>query len=453
MALEYGFYNSKSGDRRYDAEDISSIFDGIVEDGVYASIGDKFAVTPSSGMVVNIGTGRAWFEHTWSFNPAKQPITIPDADVANNRIDAIMLVVDKRSDIRKNYFMVKSGTPAVTPAKPTVANTTYVFQHIIAYVTVGAGVTSITADNIENTVGTDICPFVTAPLQTISISTLLSRFEAQVNNKLIALDTAIQNANKGAGYLRLAGGTMLGPLSMGNRRITNVASPSASGDAVPHGTYSNMRTYTEPAQIPATSTGLTLDTSSGPGAFAERMPDGSVFVTNVKNLTSSYWNFPNANYGLVEVIKYNANRILIMFYGKVNDDGIWKMNFSDRDATAPNGTWTRIDPAVTTGAGTRIETYTNATDFSCSWSKYGRVVIVSFKVNMNSSASGTTLNFEIASGLPKALSATRGSAFIVSGNCPISCNVSTSGMLSLTAWSKSMAGDTAIGSITYIAAE
>ena len=41
MSLTGGFFNSKDHDRRYNAESISRLFDGIIEDGVYETYGDK----------------------------------------------------------------------------------------------------------------------------------------------------------------------------------------------------------------------------------------------------------------------------------------------------------------------------------------------------------------------------------------------------------------------------
>lgn len=35
MAFTFGFYNSLNGDRKYNAEQVSSIFDGLISDGVY----------------------------------------------------------------------------------------------------------------------------------------------------------------------------------------------------------------------------------------------------------------------------------------------------------------------------------------------------------------------------------------------------------------------------------
>lgn len=68
MSVSYGFYNSMNGDRKYDATQMSSIFDGIINDGIYETIGDRFVVRTSGGMNVVVGTGRAWFNHTWTLN-------------------------------------------------------------------------------------------------------------------------------------------------------------------------------------------------------------------------------------------------------------------------------------------------------------------------------------------------------------------------------------------------
>jgi len=64
LSVTYGFYNSVNGDRKYDAIQVSSIFDGIVKDGIFMSIGTSFRVKAASGMTVNVGVGRAWFNQT-----------------------------------------------------------------------------------------------------------------------------------------------------------------------------------------------------------------------------------------------------------------------------------------------------------------------------------------------------------------------------------------------------
>ena len=60
MALSCGFYNSLDHDRKYNAEQFGSIFDGVIHDGVYMNIGGTMMVKATGAdMTVNIQTGRA----------------------------------------------------------------------------------------------------------------------------------------------------------------------------------------------------------------------------------------------------------------------------------------------------------------------------------------------------------------------------------------------------------
>lgn len=54
MAVTYGFFNSVNGDRKYNADQMSSYFDGLVTDGVYEKIGDALIVKAGTGMQVSI---------------------------------------------------------------------------------------------------------------------------------------------------------------------------------------------------------------------------------------------------------------------------------------------------------------------------------------------------------------------------------------------------------------
>lgn len=175
MSVTYGFYNSSNGDSLYDAIDISRMFDGVITDGVYMSIGDHLAVTASSGMQLLVGEGRAWFDHTWTRNDAPYPITIPSANLLLPRIDAVILEVGTAS--RVNGFKVLSGTPASSPQKPVLTNNADLHQYALAYVTVPAGATSISQSNIENNIGMEGCPFVTGIMESINIESLVAQWQ------------------------------------------------------------------------------------------------------------------------------------------------------------------------------------------------------------------------------------------------------------------------------------
>lgn len=181
MSVTYGFYNSLNGDRKYNAEQISSIFDGLIVDGVFASIGTAFAVEAAGGLTVNVGIGRAWFNHTWTLNDSILPLTAPESEVLLDRIDAVVLEVNSMESVRKNSIKIVAGTPSSEPVRPTLENEVNVHQYPLAYIYRKFGSTVITQADITNMVGTESTPFVTGIIQTISLDELLGQWQAQLD--------------------------------------------------------------------------------------------------------------------------------------------------------------------------------------------------------------------------------------------------------------------------------
>lgn len=179
MAFTCGFFNSENGDRKYNAEQMSAIFDGIIADGVFTTIGDHMAVSAGTGMQVLVGTGKAWFDHTWNVNDAAYPLAIAASDVTLSRIDAIVLETNHSDSVRLNKLRVVQGTVASNPVKPTLTNSEKVHQHPLAWVTVAPGVTKIAASAIENAVGTAACPFVTGIIATTAIDDLFNQWNGE----------------------------------------------------------------------------------------------------------------------------------------------------------------------------------------------------------------------------------------------------------------------------------
>lgn len=175
----YGFYNSKEGDRKYNSEQISHIFDGIIEDGVYSNVGEALMVVPGTGMQVIVKTGRAWFKHTWSLNDSYLPLSIDSSDVYRGRIDAVVLEVDSNLDVRANSIRVVKGEPATTAEKPAMKHEEGIDQYALAYVTVDPGADAIVESKIEIAVGKNETPFVQCPLKTVSIEDLFNQWQGE----------------------------------------------------------------------------------------------------------------------------------------------------------------------------------------------------------------------------------------------------------------------------------
>lgn len=179
MAFSFGFYNSIDHDRRYDAVQMSKIFDGIIGDGVYATVGKALILkTNSKGMVV-VQPGRAWFNHTWNYNDADLPLVTPQSDLVYPRYDAV--VIDIKGDVynRDNKIMWIKGTASANPKKPTMANSLEHHQYPLGYIYRRANTDIINQEDIENRVGSSECPFVTGILKTIDIDELLLQWKDQ----------------------------------------------------------------------------------------------------------------------------------------------------------------------------------------------------------------------------------------------------------------------------------
>lgn len=155
--LTYGFYNSVNKDRRYDADQIGAMFDGLINDGVYANYKEALKIVPGSGKrEIVIRPGRAWFNGTW---------ILVDGDghsfyIMGSQVETtyyIYLCVDKNG--RRNSIAWYSEAQE---NKPDEGKSFY----LMGQVTIPAGVNTITEDMIVDLRGSSHCPFVTGILET-----------------------------------------------------------------------------------------------------------------------------------------------------------------------------------------------------------------------------------------------------------------------------------------------
>lgn len=181
MSVSSGFFNSLNGDRKYNAAQMSAIFDGLIIDGVFASIGTAFAVKAAGGLTVNVGVGKAWFDHTWTVNDSILPMTAPEAEVLLDRIDAVVLEVNGMESVRENTIKFVKGNPSSAPSRPTLTNEGNVHQYPLCYIYRKYGTAAINQADITPMVGTESTPFVTGILQTISLDELLGKWQDELD--------------------------------------------------------------------------------------------------------------------------------------------------------------------------------------------------------------------------------------------------------------------------------
>lgn len=187
--FEFGFYNSKSDSiREYDAKQFGRIFDGVIVDGIFPSIGDNFAVTSISGLKIKVGTGKAWFNKTW--NEVTQPMQfkLDDADATQPRMDTVVLRIRSNELIRENDIYIKTGVPSSSPEPPDLIkdDAQQIWEYPIAVITLGVNVSSITNSNITNFVGLD-----SAPIGMTKYSNFIPKYSTVISDNAIGSGTII----------------------------------------------------------------------------------------------------------------------------------------------------------------------------------------------------------------------------------------------------------------------
>lgn len=309
MAVTYGFYNSLNKDRVYNAEQMSSIFNGIITDGVFASIGGSLMPIAGTGMQVIVKTGKCWFNSTWTLNDALLPLDIPAADVSLTRIDAVVVEINSSINTRANVIKVIKGTPSANPAKPALANTETLHQYALGYVTVSAGATSITADKIEVNVGKTTCPFITSVLQQTDITALFNQWDAEFNTWFANVQAQLSgnvaaNLQRQIDELRDARNIKI---SSECANILNIDSNSSVDDGLKSlGIKTNML-----VQGSATLKLKVVDQSG--------RPVSGVRIANVYPINSGDAPVTNTNGELTGYIKGNGASISVSGYGDIQD--------------------------------------------------------------------------------------------------------------------------------------
>lgn len=180
MAWTSGFFNSVNGDRLYNADQMSGIFEGLITEGVYESVGNKLAVQPNSGMTIQIATGRGWFGNRWVNNDSEYLQTLEASDVLLNRYCAVCIRSDNNDSVRNAVPYFKYSDFATNPVKPIMERSELVRESCLAYVYIKAGATEITAADIEDTrADTDLCGWVTGLIKQVDTKTLWTQWQAQ----------------------------------------------------------------------------------------------------------------------------------------------------------------------------------------------------------------------------------------------------------------------------------
>lgn len=192
MAITYGFFNAikqsdGTYDRTYNADQMSTYFEGLVSDGVYVNVGGAMQVVANTGMQVQVKSGRMIIDSKWLKNDAALPLTINTSHVTLNRYTAIVARLDFTT--RTITITTKDGENATEPVKPTITNSQTIKEMCLAYVYVGRGVTEITQANIEDVrADTNVCGWVTGLVEHVDTSQLFLQWQTAYEQQMAQME-------------------------------------------------------------------------------------------------------------------------------------------------------------------------------------------------------------------------------------------------------------------------
>ncbi len=169
------FFNSVSGDRKYNAEDWASYFASLIGNGVFPIPSTGLQVVAGNGMQVTVKAGKAWINGYFYNNTSDLSLTLATADGVLNRIDRIVVRWDLTK--RKISVVMKSSTPATSPVVPALQRDADAYELCIADVFVRAGSTSVMQlDITDQRYNSSLCGIVTGMVEQIDASTLAKQF-------------------------------------------------------------------------------------------------------------------------------------------------------------------------------------------------------------------------------------------------------------------------------------
>lgn len=194
--MECGFFNSKGDDRLYNAEHFTSYLSSLICNGIQDNYGSCFALSASGGMMLTIGSGKAWINGHYAQTSTETNLDLSKyVDESLSRYVVVGVYCDTAENVRDCDFVVKSGTCSASPAIPAFANTDTRTYLTLCAVLLRAGVTEITKSNITDYRNNDSrCGYVRCILGKCRVTEMLSEM-AKTNATLDELQKRLDAMN------------------------------------------------------------------------------------------------------------------------------------------------------------------------------------------------------------------------------------------------------------------
>lgn len=201
MAIRSGFFNSVSGDRKYDAKRFAEYFASFIGNGVFPNPSDNLQVISNNNMTVTVRPGKAWINGYILVNDDDYILSIDVADGVLKRIDRIVARYDVAN--RGITLAVKKGIFASTPSAPALQRDEDIYELGIADILISNGAVSITQGNITDLrMNSTYCGIVTGVVDQIDATNLFAQYDAEFRDWFAGLEDVLDE-NVAANLLNL----------------------------------------------------------------------------------------------------------------------------------------------------------------------------------------------------------------------------------------------------------
>lgn len=172
----------------YNAQDVSYYYAGR-HSGVFA-LDTNCQVSIVSNMTIKVAKGKGWLAHGVDYGVVfwmeeDVLLTVPVGDVASPRWDYVV-VGWETTEVKNNpTIYIKSGSPAVTPAEPTLENSANKIEICLAKIYVPSGTTNLRATGVTLTdtrADKNYCGLVGDDLRTTNLEERATSLENRTTN-------------------------------------------------------------------------------------------------------------------------------------------------------------------------------------------------------------------------------------------------------------------------------
>ena len=190
----------------YNAQDVSYYYAGR-HSGVFA-LDTNCQVSIVSNMTIKVAKGKGWLAHGVDYGGVfwmeeDVLLTVPVGDVASPRWDYVCIGWETTEVKNNPTIYIKSGSPAVTPAEPTLENSANKIEICLAKIYIPSGTTNLRATGVSLTdtrADKAYCGLVGDDLRTTQLEERATSLENRTTNlekRESDSETEINNIKKG----------------------------------------------------------------------------------------------------------------------------------------------------------------------------------------------------------------------------------------------------------------